>query len=473
MNPLIITAYALRHLATCPRRIWLDRHADPFQRVDVPSPLAAQGIRHEDAVSDRRYGPTTPVRSTSWPDAVKLTQTLMKGGARAIRGASLERIVTLNSEITVRGRMDWLQRLHHAPHLYFPVEIKLRQTPTLADELQLDLYLWLLEGAQGAGITEGVFLLGEDARQVHQYNAERLLDALRQTADILAAADAPSIFLASHCDLCPWKAACVQTAHDMRDVAALPGLKRDTWQALRDSRLNTWDDLIAQTPKELQRFRGLGPATARTLHAYAQAFAHSAPRWLDVLSPEASQPGLMFDLETRLDNGQPWCFGWLEPGGTFRAAVVNAYCDSGPLSLSNGATITIVPDSDTGWRMFADAAEHYPGPIYHWSGFERSVLRATAPGVVTDALFERLHDLHRTFRQTCVLPVRGTSIKVVAGYLGLTWPDSSSALTAWSDYLAWLQEGDDDRLACAIAYNRADVEALDLIQRWLIAHTIR
>lgn len=473
MDMLILTAYTLRHLTTCHRHIWLDRHADPFERVEVPTPLADRGNVHEDIISEQRYGPVEPVGVRSWREAVEVTRKLMASGVDGIRGAALERTADFPTPITVRGQVDWLRRVRHAfwgTGRYAPVEIKQRQTVTEADQLQLDLYLWLLEGVQGEGVTEGFFLLGTGQQEIHTYNPDRLMTALAQAVTILEAPQAPPVFLASHCELCPWQQSCSRAAYETRDITLLPGLKRETWVALRDAGLATWDDLSAQTPKALEHFRGLGPSTARTLHAYAQAFAENAPRWLEALSPAARQPGLMLDLETRLDDGQPWCFGWLEPEGAFHAAVVDAYCDPGPLTLPGGATITIVPDSDTGWKMVATAAAHSAGPVYHWSGFERTVLRATAPAAVTEVLDGCLHDLHRTFRQTCVLPARGTSIKVVAGHLGLRWPQGSNALTAWSDYLAWLGEGDASRLARAVAYNRADVEALALIQMWLVAH---
>jgi uncharacterized protein len=472
-TPPTLTASTLRHLTGCARRVWLDRHADPLLRVEPPSALADNGRAHEDIISAQRYGPTTALPTASWAEAVQLTRALMRQGVRAVRGAALERSAAFNGggPVMVRGRVDWLVRhdRHSGGWRYAPVEIKQRRTLTEADQLQLDLYLWLLEDAQGDGVSEGLFLLGEAGETLHSYDPARVLAALEQAAALCAAPQAPPVFLGKHCDLCPWQRDCTLTARAGRDIALLPGLKRETWQALRAAGILTWDDVAAQPVKTLQRLRGLGRATAETLRAYAQAFAADAPCWLGALPPELYTPGVMLDLETRLDNGAPWCFGWLEPGGVFQAAVVDAYSDPGPLALPDGLCVTIVPDSDTGWRLFADAAARHPALICHWSAFERTVLKATAPADVTGALLDRLHDLHRTFRQTCALPARGTSIKVVAGYLGLRWPESTSALTAWSDYQAWLLDGDSARLARAIAYNRVDVEALAAVQTWLAA----
>jgi len=87
---------------------------------------------------------------------------------------------------------------------------------------------------------------------------------------------------------------------------------------------------------------------------------------------------------------------------------------------------------------------------------------------VIEVLEGRLHDLNRTFKNSFALPMRSTSIKKVAPYFGFAWPEGTNAFSAWHDYTAWLLDNDRDRLARACAYNRADVEALDLIWRWMV-----
>jgi predicted RecB family nuclease len=134
-------------------------------------------------------------------------------------------------------------------------------------------------------------------------------------------------------------------------------------------------------------------------------------------------------------------------------------------ALPDGHRIIIIPDSDAGWRLVAATGGNQP--VYHWSGYELEVLRKTAPPDTVAALENRLHDLHRTFKQTVTIPIRGTSIKKVGPYLGYHWPEGATAFTAWADYQAWLLDNDKEALARACAYQRADVEALEVVWKWL------
>jgi predicted RecB family nuclease len=202
-------------------------------------------------------------------------------------------------------------------------------------------------------------------------------------------------------------------------------------------------------------------------HAHLQAIASGKPIRHKPLPETLVQPGISLDLETRLDDGRVWCFGWQVRNEPFQVAIVDQYYEGDALNLPDGQSITFIEDSDQGWRMMADAAAQNAGYIYHWGSFEKGVLRKTAPDDVIEALLDRLHDLNRTFRQTCAMPIRGTGIKKVAPYLGLNWPEGTSALTAWSDYQKWLLNSDKEALMRAVAYNRVDVEAVTEIWRWM------
>jgi uncharacterized protein len=150
-----------------------------------------------------------------------------------------------------------------------------------------------------------------------------------------------------------------------------------------------------------------------------------------------------------------------------QVVVVDAYCDPGDLRLSDGTSAYIVNDSDEAWEMLADAATAVPGLICHWTNYDLGVLRQSAPQHVVEALESRMHDLHQTFKATVTLPIRSTSIKAVGNYLGYFWPEESNAFAAYADYQRWLMEGDRAALARACAYQRADVEALEIVRRWL------
>jgi predicted RecB family nuclease len=479
MADRIISAYTLRHLLMCERRIWLDHKGDPALRDVVPENQAARGIAHEKNVTATMFGPVTAVAVNSWAEMLETTRALMQQGATGIQGAAFERVIQSSQPLIVRGRVDWLRRYAQPSDLglwaYEPVEIKLHRELTEADRLQLDLYIWLLGATQNVE-TSGWFWLGQDVDQKplhileHEYDEQRLLNALERVDTILNQVAAPAIFLASHCESCHWHRLCKQSATEHHSLATLSGLSRQTWEHMRLEGITTLDQILILSPKDLERFKGLGKAKAFELHSYAQAVSFARPIQRSPLPDAARQTGVMLDLETRMDGGAigvPWCFGWQEYGGQFQVAIVDRFYESATPKLPDGTTVTIISDSDEGWRIIADAAQRNPGPVYHWGSFEKGVLRSTAPLDAIEILDNRLHDMNRTFKKSFVFPVRGTSIKTVAPYLGFTWPPETSAFTCWADYQAWLLESDTDALARACAYNRADVEAMTLIWQWM------
>jgi predicted RecB family nuclease len=480
LTQIIVTAHTLRHLIECERRIWLNQFGELSLRVEPAPPVFVRGIEHEQAISAAMIGPVKTVAAGSWPAMVEATHDLMRRGASGIQGAAFEYTLPLshNVSITARGRVDWLRRVSQPSAFggwaYEPVEIKQHNDPNAADYLQLDLYLWLLQQAQDTE-TSGWFWLGRgfDGEPLnvieHIYGQQRLEAAFAHVERILTEPSSPPIFLASHCELCPWFAACEQTAVSESAITLLPGLTREMWTGLQQAHIHKLDDMLAHSVDDLRSVKGIGKVKAAEFLAYAAALKTGLPVLLNPLPHVVQQCGIMFDLETRMDDGVPWCFGWQVGDGPFQVAIVDAYCEMPRLKLRGGVEVNFVPDSDTGWQIFADAISAVPGPIYHWSGFELTVLRKTAPRDVIEALDQRLHDLHRTFKRSCVLPMRGTSIKKVAAYLNFQWPVGSDAISAWVDYQRWLRDSDADALAQACAYNRADVQALAVVRRWLVS----
>ncbi len=469
----IITAYTLRHLVTCERRVWADGNGDRRLRVEIDSAQAAAGISHETIIQQTMFGPVTSVPASSWDESARLTQEWMTKGVSAIQGAALERLIEFNGQtISVRGRADWLRRSHG---YYEPIEIKLRGEAVEADLLQLDLYLWLLMGLQDVEVS-GWLWLGRDWNNQplqmveHVFDERRLLRAIERAAEALIGKEKPPIFFGSHCALCPWQAACQNEAEIERDVALLPGLQRMTWEQLHEAGFHTLDRVMTAEVETLKRFKGIGKSRAQDFQTFAQAVVTRQPVRRAPLPAVLQDYGVMLDLETNIEReggGLPWCFGWQVADGAFQVAIVDRFFEGDGFDLPDGTRVQIVPDSDSGWRLIAQAAVNTPGPVYHWGSFEMGVLRATAPLDVIEVLESRLHDLNNTFKKTCTLPVRGTSIKKVAPYLGYRWPEGANAMTAWADYRAWLLEGNRMALGRAIAYNRADVEAMALVWRWM------
>lgn len=527
---MILTATTLRLLDICQRRVWLDFHGDPKQRDPLSDFAMHQFAGVDPSPSSPLHlwggaGGGVRVQATTWEESLQATHELMREGVAGIAGAAFEREIAPG--IFARGSIDWLRRIAQPSKFgrwaYEPVEIKQRAKLQDSDPIQLDLYLWLLNHAQDAQVN-GWFWLGRDeegrARNVieHELDEARLFGVVRRAMNLinptlsplpmqgdgLGERLIPPIYLGSHCKNCHWYSACTAAAELQRDFTLIPGIQRPTWEQMRAEGIRTVDDVAARDTRELQRFKGIGRQRAQEIRAHAQALIDNRPMQRQPLPEIARQPGVMLDIETHLDNGLPWCFGFMDIGGRVQVAVVASHFSPHPLhenepqplplqgeglrggvhlpqgagggdafptyDLPDGSRITIIPDSDAGWRLVAATGQNQP--VYHWSGYEMDVLRKTGPPDAVAALENRLHDLHRTFKQTVTIPVRGTSIKKVGPYLGYHWPNGVSALTAWTDYQAWLLDNDKEALARACAYQRADVEALEVVWKWLNESTL-
>jgi predicted RecB family nuclease len=484
----IVLSSSFQQFEQCERHLWLNQHGDT--QLKNPVDGAAQrsfafGVDHE-ALIQRETLPDgirlIPVYARTWDERVQATLQAMREGASLIQHGCLEANVPLENGETVqlRGEIDRLKRVQQPSRFgrwaYMPIEIKSYHTLKLPDLLQLDSYLYLLQQAQDE-LVNGEFWLGRDDEGQplkilgHSLDENRLLNAVNQITETVRQPASPAIRLASHCKICPWYQHCTAQARNSKSIGLLSELPKSAWQQMLLQGITTIEQVAALSHEDLLEFNGIGKTKAASIIQQAQSLHHDQPVWKQPLPEPCRMPGLMLDLETRFDNMRPWCFGWQDVNGQSQAAVVAAYFQGDILKLPDGQQIHIVPDSDTGWEMVADAAEQVDGHVFHWTNFEQGILQSSAPSRVIARLLPRMHDLNRLFKQTVSIPVRGTSIKTVAPYLGFEWPEGTNAMQAWSDYQRWLLNNDRDALARACAYNRADVEAMTVIWRWLLQHS--
>jgi predicted RecB family nuclease len=257
--------------------------------------------------------------------------------------------------------------------------------------------------------------------------------------------------------------------HDSID--RLYGVSWKTREQMRQAGIVTLRHVAAATPEALQRVKGIGPITAPAIRANAQAWLENRPVWYNPLPEMCHRGGMMFDLETCERAGRiiPWCMGWCDEQGNAGIALVAPVQEPEPLLLPGGQVITLVPDSDSAWETFAEAM---PGgcPIYHWTGYDAGILRGTAPRAVRAQLEPRFHDLHATFKRAVSLPLGSTSIKAVASYLGFAWTGYTDWFAAYLDYRYWLDENNLEAITRACTYQRADVQSLAWVWRWLVAN---
>ncbi|HML24121.1 MAG TPA: ribonuclease H-like domain-containing protein [Aggregatilinea sp.] len=247
----------------------------------------------------------------------------------------------------------------------------------------------------------------------------------------------------------------------------LYNVSRKTREGLREAGITSLAQIAALSIEDLQRVKGIGKVTAPMIRANAQAWLASQPVWYNPLPDVCDQCGWMFDLET-LQDGTPWCMGWCDEHGNTQIALVAPVEEPQTVTLLDGQQATLAPDSDSVWTVFAESAAMRPGPIYHWTGYDSAIMRATAPQDVIDRLHARLHDLHGTVKRSVSFPLGSTSIKVVAAYLGYPWPGYNDWFAAFLDYREWLYTGSPEALTRACMYQRADVESMAWVWRWMV-----
>jgi len=486
--PPIITAYTLRDLLVCERRVWLDRHGDPARRTAPPpilQALAVQGLRHEEMVQ-RALGPLTPIEVQSWTEAVAITRELMARGDPVIAGACLEQTVPLDlsgREFTLRGQVDRLVRdPEYGRPVYRPVEIKQRTRPQEADWIQLDFYSWLLELEQGvappAELWLGASMNGSPAyRFMHDFDEARLFALLDRAARLLKDANEPDLHLIGDCKLCGWRDLCRRAAEEQGSIDLLYNVPSATRDNLRAAGLHTLNQIVAQPPEVLRQIKGVGARRAMTIQANARAWIERRPVWLAALPESLREPGWMFDLETRELGGKtiPWCMGWCDVYGSTHIALVGPVALPEPFELPDGQQVTLVPDSDTAWEAFGAAiGADVPGgpPVYHWTGYEMGILRGSAPKRLQTQIAPRLADFHKIVCRVLTFPLGSTSIKAIAAYLGFDWGGYDDWQAAFQAYMTWRETGEIEALVRACAYQRADVQSMAHVWRWLMAQPV-
>lgn len=248
----------------------------------------------------------------------------------------------------------------------------------------------------------------------------------------------------------------------------LSNLRADTRAHFMSAGITSLAQIAAMTPEELRRFKGI-KTQAEAIHAHARAFVEDRAVWYGTLHEACHVCGYMFDIETHPMTGEVWSIGWQQHDGDVEIAVVAPHMRRARLPIAEETTVIFVPDSESAWVAFMEGVggDMIEAPVLHWTGFDAGVMRKTAPQQVTRALDWRLHDLHSSFNRAVKFPVRGSSLKTVAAYLGFRWAGTAAWYEAYAQYLRWLREDDLDALTQACIYQRDDVLAMDVVVRWL------
>jgi len=302
---------------------------------------------------------------------------------------------------------------------------------------------------------------------------ERELEALLARAEAVLAGGEPDLLLGhSHCKSCDFYTHCWDRAEAARSIDVLPSVTRARSARLKAAGVRTFDELAARGEAAL-RHPDLAPV-APLLLAEARAWSRGQAVWIaDPGLPPGRTP-IWFDVEADPDGerAETPVYVWglaIESDAPQPEAVI--------------ADLSRAGDRDAWQRFVARALEVFrahPAAVWvHWHDsepmwIERYLARLGAP----DEFVARMHapgaffDLHKALDRSVRLPLRSTSIKYVADWLGFAWsnPDADAA---WSTAQVHRARGTRDpaeraRLLAEVArYNADDLLALRVVWRWM------
>ncbi|MBX3085735.1 MAG: TM0106 family RecB-like putative nuclease [Anaerolineae bacterium] len=465
----MLTASTLRWLHTCQRRVWRDVH---LEHPPQEKPGLFTTVLTADAPVQRT------VVAATWEEGVRLTHAAMQEGVESIAGGYVEAVIDpelFEEPIMLGGRVDRLVR--QPDGLYAPVDILREAHVSEADVLRLELYLWILCKLQGVDMLPAAFVLSEQSADTepewfeHTYDEARFVQQLAAILHMVAE-DEPDVQLIGACKTCHWKPDCYPVAQSHKHVSLLSKLRADTRADLAAKGIHRLDQIVAMHPDELRMIRGI-KSGAQAIHASARAWIEEGAIWYGKLHPSCRVPAAFFDIETlKNERGvdEVWSIGWCGLDGRLQLVVVAPVDAHTTVMLPNEQVVNLAPSAEEAWRIFARDVAGTDSPVFHWSPYDAGVMRRTAPDEAIQILGTRLRDLCKLFDDAVKIPVKGVSLKVVAPYFGFNWHGYEDWFAAYMDYRRWLITSDLAALASACAYQRDDVEAMVVIQRWLAEH---
>jgi predicted RecB family nuclease len=267
------------------------------------------------------------------------------------------------------------------------------------------------------------------------------------------------------CRSCPWSDFCRDKLEAVDHVSLLPAIGALDTARLLDSGVVTTAHLATLRPGSVHG--GYEVADEAILQACARASSSLLRRsGVDLQLPAATNQ-IDFDVETYL--GTLYLAGLLVhgPGGAvFR-----------PISDWSGTPSGERRVVEELFRFLDGLAETGDTVVYHWTGYERTILTEasqrhglslqSAPSV--DAWFDRYAcDLWSWIKQRFVSP-NGYSLKVIAPLCGFDWRDDDPGGAQSELWYVDALAGDDVQRARLLEYNEDDVAAQAAIRRWVRA----
>ena len=265
------------------------------------------------------------------------------------------------------------------------------------------------------------------------------------------------------CRSCPWADFCRSELEALDHISLLPAVgARDTDQLL-DSGITTTTQMASLTSGIV--FGEYSVTDEAILQARARASGTLLRRpGVDLNLPDATHQ-IDFDVETYL--GTLYLAGLLihEPdGAAFR-----------PISNWTGTPTGERRVLEDLFRFFDSVADQGDAVVYHWTGYERTILKEaslrhglslrSAPSV--DAWFDEFAcDLWSWIKQRFVSP-DGYSLKVIAPLCGFHWRDGNPGGAQSELWYLDALDGDEEQRVRLLEYNEDDVAAQAAIRKWV------
>jgi predicted RecB family nuclease len=253
-------------------------------------------------------------------------------------------------------------------------------------------------------------------------------------------------------------------------IELLWNLRKNSRQDLYSRGIFTLEQFASLSLEEISTIKGI-KSTATRYKAQAEAYVNQCPVCYGEMPAPLRQKGFMFDLETDVSGKtdfHSWCMGWSDTAGHTKIAILNPREGKQTYELDEKTEIIIARSPEAVWWLFYEDVVQFDTPIFHWTGYDLSTMKQTAPQEVQDALVPRMHDLADSFIRSFQLPIRSYSIKEVARYFGFEWQAYDSWQQAFWDYQSWMRTGNQKYLEQACSYQRDDVLSMLIVWRWMM-----
>lgn len=470
-----VSGGALKRMLDCERRLWLSEHrrAGGAPRHDHDEVLEGRSRSLEDRAAVDADGMIGPVQRSGVTFEQAAAETL-----RLLRetDAPLRRPALLSPDGLVAAAPAFILREGEALVIR---DVRLAHRPEKKREhrVRTSFAGWLARRLSGREVArlEIVNGLGGIA-EVNPVPDEEIEALVARATELLdPATPEPTLLMGhSHCQDCEHYSHCWDRAEAERRIEVLPAVTRRRAELLHAEGLTTFDQLAALPTGHLKH-HDLREAE-RILHAEATAWSTGAPFWLRDPGLPRERTLVWFDVESDADGERSSV-----PVYLWGLAVEHGDAAFEPIL----AELTPAGDK-VAWERFVTRAleihERHPDALWvHWHNAEtmwvdRYVARHGAPEAFVKALRSpgAMFDLHAAVERSVRLPVRGTSVKQVAPWLGFSWsnPDADAE---WSiAQLARARRTSDPAARQAILdevarYNADDLWAMRVVWRWLEA----